>query len=339
MVRHTWFLVLGTGFFCGCGPSRPSLVSSDLMGNLTSRVTKPDPDSSSSPSHVRAVSGPVKEESTLPAEEPPKPATPAAPAAEVKQPEESSRPGLLSRDLIRDIAPASPAPAPKPDSPLLAALRCYCEDRPREAQEPLKAFTPAQREVLASLLPLLARLTEAGTQSGRGVVLETLERVTQSLRTQAGLAMEKLCFCRSVERFGVFDPLPAAHVFQPGGDRPGDMVQLYIELKNFLCLPSAGEYETALACTLIIRDGQNHVVFRQDRDPQFERSRSLRRDCFLRCHFYVPRIPAGDYTLCIVVKDVTGQSGMHVPANRVARGSLDFRVRQKSAVSLNAEQD
>ena len=62
---------------------------------------------------------------------------------------------------------------------------------------------------------------------------------------------------------------------------------------------------------------------------QVEQSRSPRRDGYLSCHFYVPALmPAGDYTLWIEVKDLTGRSSsQNLPNHRTALQSLPFRVR------------
>jgi hypothetical protein len=225
----------------------------------------------------------------------------------------------------------------KPKDPLCSALECYREDRPLEARKHLDSFPPAHRELLTSLLPIVARLGDAETRPQPVAdLVTTLERLAQSLRARSGLSMDKLCYVRSAEGFGVYEPLSSGHTFRPGGaGRPGDLVQLYAELKNFLCVCSGSEFETSLACTLVIRDAKNSIVWEQGRPVQIERSRSPRQDCHLRCNFYVPPgLPVGDYTLWLVVKDVTGSSREDVPTGRTARRSLDFRVRAAS-VAVN----
>ena len=51
---------------------------------------------------------------------------------------------------------------------------------------------------------------------------------------RAALDIEKICFCREIKTFGVYDPWPEDHAFQAGvEDRPGELVQVYVELRNF----------------------------------------------------------------------------------------------------------
>lgn len=140
-------------------------------------------------------------------------------------------------------------------------------------------------------------------------------------------------FCRRIRRFGDYDPLPADHAFQAGaGDRPGDFVQVYVELRNFTCCKHGPFYETALASSVTIRDA-NHVLVCKLGEPlgqpaQVDRLLSRRLDCFLNCHFYVPvGLPPGEYQLAIQVKDVTGlPEGARVPVQHVAEQVVPFRV-------------
>ena len=90
-----------------------------------------------------------------------------------------------------------------------------------------------------------------------------------------------------------------------------------------------GFNETALAYRLVIRDAKGDLCWCQDRRAPVEQCRSARRDGYLSCHFYVPAgLKAGEYTLWIHVKDLTGLSSNEtVPAHRIAHGSLPFRVR------------
>jgi hypothetical protein len=193
-------------------------------------------------------------------------------------------------------------------------------------------LTPLSRDVLATLLPLAGRCGSVGLENTPpGEVAELLgqlERVSQVLRPRAALSLERMCFCRTIEGFGVYEPLPAEHAFQPGGqNRSGELVQVYVELKNFTTRQVGQFYETNLAVSLELRTYQGELVWRQDRPARPDRSRSPRQDCFLNCHFYVPpRVPAGDYVLWVQVKDMTAAESSEVPAHRKARRSLDFHI-------------
>lgn len=231
------------------------------------------------------------------------------------------------------LAPQQPAAVPQ-EEPLLAALRYLLEKQPDKALELLQRYDHLNQDVMVSLLALAVRLTQgsleqAGPQEVSNV-MEQLNSLAVLLRSLAALSIEKMCFCSEISRFGVYQPLPARPVFQPGRDgRPGEQIQLYVELRNFVSQPQASFYETRLASTLEIRDLRNKPVWRMDFPAQQpDRSHTLRHDYFISFRFPVPReVPPGLYTLWVEVRDVTGIQGREVPAHRVARRSLDFEVK------------
>jgi hypothetical protein len=336
MTRRIWLLVLAITPLAGCGRNRSEVQ--DVQADLEASVHDQRPGNVAtqpSPYNVRGV-GPTREDQPVEAVQVGHTATAPEKGPDplpLQQPEQQSAPSQLPPDVLPGQQTGRKEEKPKPEDPLVAVVRCYREDRAAEAQERLKAFDPGTREVLSVLLPILVSLAEPGKAGDPprvcSTLLEHLEKLTQALRPRAALEVEKMCFCRSIERFGVFDPLPTNHVFQGGGEgRPGDLVQVYVELRNFADAKNGTAHDTKLACTLLIRDEQNHVVWRQDRPAQVERSSSPRHDGYLPCHFYVPpHLPVGDYTLWIVVKDLTSCPGEEAPPHRTARRSLDFRVR------------
>jgi hypothetical protein len=249
-----------------------------------------------------------------------------------------------------EITIVSAAPA-RAEAPLLAALRCLQEKRsPDEVLALLEPYDPADREVLRDLLRLAVRLgdRDAGrsTPAEMTVAVDQLESLTRSLRPRAALVLEKLCFCRprSVDNFGVYEPLEDGHAFRaaaPG--RPGERVQVYAEVRNFTSRPVGDHFETILKGTLEIHEksisfprneeakanvvvpSRPVVIF--DLAPCTDRSRSPRQDFFVNLHFDVPaRLLPGAYTLCVQVKDVTPSADSGKRPARVARRSLDFRV-------------
>jgi len=340
-MRHVWLLILGMSLLSGCGKHHQGAVSNDVLTDLTASMEKVDPPS---PYHVRGVASSTREEAAILTSTVTAQAPPTGPMIGGQEPADV-RSLDLPAPMLSPVEPPpipmtptpdpEPTPPPKPKDPLHSALGCFREDRPVQARKHLESFPPAQREALQVLLPLVARLgdSDAKPQSLSDLV-EMLERLAQSLRSRSGLSLEKLCYVRSVEGFGVYEPLPSGHTFQPGSaGRPGDLVQLYAELKNFQSESRGSDFETALACTLVVRDAKNGIVWEQGRPVQIERCRSPRQDCHLRCNFYVPPgLPVGDYTLWLVVKDVTGASREEVSTQRTAKRSLDFRVRGQSAV-------
>jgi hypothetical protein len=217
--------------------------------------------------------------------------------------------------------PIPPTPPP-PDPPAIAALRAYLENRP-----------VATSELLQLLWPIVAsasmREMERGPQ-GVAVVQENVKLLAATLRSREPLMLTKVCFTRSIEGFGVYEPLPAPDgcpVFQCGLDgRPGDRVQVYVEVRNFASRMVGPYWETALASTLEIRsmsvvDDQGSrppVVLRRPARP--DRSLSPRQDYFLNIQFHIPpRLPPGRYQVHVEVRD---EITARVNRDRI----LEFRV-------------
>jgi len=236
-----------------------------------------------------------------------------------------------------DVRPAPVKPRPPEEPSLLAALRCYREGRKDEARKHLQKFDPSTREVLERLLLLAVRISNVNLDMvpprELSVFLQQFDVLAQLIRPRAGLEITEVRFCQRIRRFGDYDPLPADHAFQAGtGDRPGDFVQVYVELRNFTCRKNGPFYETALASSLTIRDAKGALICRLGeplgRPAQVDRLLSRRQDCFLNCHFYVPpNLPPGEYKLVIEVKDVTGlPEGVRVHDHHVATWEVPFRI-------------
>ncbi len=224
---------------------------------------------------------------------------------------------------------APPAEAPRPpESPLVQALRCVLDRQPAAALDLLQRYDARSREVLLALLEVAAPLGEGGLEHASpqetAALLDRLDGLQASLRRRAPLVLEKMCFCREIRNFGKYDPLPPDHAFQAGSDgRPGERVQVYVEVRNFACRPRGGAYETALQGHVEIHDFRGAVVWEKDFDYGPDRSATPRQDYFLAFIFNVPPrlAPGSGYTLWVYVKD-TGEEGVR----RAARRSLDFRV-------------
>jgi hypothetical protein len=283
------------------------------------------------------------------------------PASGHEEPAESAQP-----DRPASPAPASP-PAPRPEPPLVAALRATLDRRPvEEIEEPLQGYPPAQRALLLDLLRGTARVGSGGLDhlSSReaGKLLDQLDRLAPALCARAPLVLSKMCFCRkgTIDNFGQYQPLgPVPPCFQAGdGGRPGECVQVYVEVRNFASRHVGEFYETELKGSLEIhetdlkgsppgdQDGPvkgaqaaagsspgRAPVFRKVFAPCADRSRSLRHDYFVNFQFPIPpHCPAGLYTLWVQVEDLT------LPGTpRIARRSLDFRVAADGLVRQTGE--
>jgi hypothetical protein len=192
--------------------------------------------------------------------------------------------------------------------------------RPEDARRWLERCEPSNRDLLRGLLVLAVRLTEEPLPRANpqdvAAMLTALEELQEPLRPRAALTIGTMRFCKWIEKYGDYDPLSDSHQF-----RAGDLVQVYVELRNFTSERQGPVHLTRLASRIDIHDANQALVWRQDCDDQqrAERSHTPRREYFRNYRFYVPEnMPPGLYTLRIHVTDV--------PTGRTARGSLDLRV-------------
>lgn len=243
-----------------------------------------------------------------------KPAVPAVPAAPDVPPAQT-QPAQAVKPTTVGPTPVQAAP------PLSAALHCFMDKRPGEAVRLLANYD--NPELLGRLLQLAARLGESSVKSDAAQETEALiahlSATLSELRARAALIIDKMCFCRRIETFGVYEPLPEDHVF-----RPGELVRVYVELKNFTSerretVSGHALYVTQLASTAEIRDYSGRQVweetFHRDRPEQ---SQTPRQDYYDHYRFCLPELPPERYTLWIKVTDL--------PTQRSVRRSLDFRV-------------
>src|SRR5262245_23549312 len=168
----------------------------------------------------------------------PTPPDETAPPAEPRKAPDSA-PDLPVIQTRLPAAPETEARAKPPaDPPLVGALRCFLEKRPEEAVALLQCYDKPNQEILLGLLPLARRLTEGSlnrtSRQEVSAMVDQLQSVAVPLRTRAELVIDKMCFCEQVKGFGVYKALPEDHAFQAAtADRPGELVQVYVELRNF----------------------------------------------------------------------------------------------------------
>lgn len=240
--------------------------------------------------------------------------------------------GEIVRTEARAETPATPAvkqPVPVKREPLAEALACVLENKHNEALACLQAYDPETQDLFLRLLPAVAVLAKKKVTdlSAPEVALlhEQLQTMLTSLRPRTPLVIDKACFCESVKGYGNYKPLPEGHAFAaPLSGRPGEMVQLYVELKNFLNEPRLGGYETRLSSSVEVADSRGELVwsyrFEDEQNPI--RSRTQLHDWYNNYRFHIPKsLPPGTYRLTIQISDET-----LAESRRVARQSLEFRV-------------
>jgi hypothetical protein len=277
----------------------------------------------------------VKPPEMLPKIEPPVvpgPAVPADPMIGIKPPDDVGPP--LSGTSLKVPEPAAPTvgAAPQPMSAdetlLVRAIRAFQANRPQDAAEALKHLDPANQEVLMYLTPLLVRLTETSTNSmppdELAMQIDRLQNAATMMKGKAALRADRVCFCKGVRKFADVDPYDARHEF-----RPGDMVFLYAELKNFTCepimtpprQPMQRGFTIRLATTLELRDARNNLVWRSDL-TKTDFAQTPPQDYYHTYRFCVPeKLPPGVYTLWLNITDK--------PTNRVVRKPVEMRVAQQ----------
>jgi hypothetical protein len=258
-----------------------------------------------------------------------------APAKEALPPFLPPTPGPMPPGDTTADKPASAGPAPAfaakaaDEPPLVAALRCCLDKRPADAVSRLAGDEKTNQELLLCVFSLAARLSEGRLEpQDIAVVLEELNSVMVPLRSQAALTIDKLCFCKRIFTFGIYDPCPPDQRF-----RPGQLVYIYAEVRN--CsrqkverAPGKTVHVTDLSSTADIEDYAGHrvwpkqIVFKREKPDE---SRTPRQDYFDNYHFVVPDLPPGAYKLWVQIEDVGTR-----PSRR-ARRSLDFYVTNLSA--------
>lgn len=271
-----------------------------------------------------------------PQTEPPAP-TPPRPTSMSPLRTAEDRPGPFSKDQpeLPELSPPVTTQVNKPVSekndPLQGALQCILENRPHEALNHLKNYDATTQDFFQRLLPALAQVAQKPLEKMNpeevAVIHEQIDGLLHTLLPRAELVIHKMCFCESVKAFGVYRPLPEGHVFQAGcPHRPGDLVQVYVELRN-ICSECRDKYhETRLSSYVEVRDPRDPkgpALWKHRFDDSKQPLRSLARlhDYYNNYTFFVPHIPPGSYILTIQVTDQTREG-----EPRVARKAIDFKV-------------
>jgi hypothetical protein len=322
--RHRlWLVVAGftAGTLAGCLSStahRDNLAPAPLPTFPSESASEP---ATLSPYHAHAVD-PARR--PLPPAQPPDPAVDLAIRPVGGRPPDGPTPAPPAATTVPTAAPVQP----HPETPVVAALRSLTENHPQEALDLLQRLDRPNQELLCKLLPLAARLGEGGADPANAEdVAELLDRLNvaaAALRPRMPLVLENVCFCRRIEGFGVYQPLIKPK-YQAGTDgRPGERVQVYVEVRNFTSSKHGGVYVTDLATNLEIRDSQGHFVLPIRCPACLDRSLTRRQDYYINLQFNVPsKLPLGDYTLWVQVRDDGAPAGS---PPRAARKSLDFTV-------------
>jgi hypothetical protein len=244
-----------------------------------------------------------------------------------RQQSEQPAPAREARTEVRSPPAATVHRTAPEDPPLVMAVRCLLDKKPAEAVkwvERCEGLSRSSQELLLTLLSVAARISEGdlnkmGAHEASTMVTQ-LDRAADKVRLRAEFTIEKMYFCDEILGFGRYRPLPEDHVF-----KPRELVQVYVEFRNFASLERHQLHGIELASTLEIRepDGSpaRFIDPRDDKHPYL--SQSPRHDFFVNYSFYMPDLPPNRYTLRIQVIDR--------PTGRTASSSVGFRVQSSLA--------
>lgn len=266
--------------------------------------------------------------SLLPADEPPNPIVPPAPVPAPQQ-ASATEPSPLQYSGILEPRERGP----RPDGPLVAALRAHMDSQYGAAVSHLSTFDKPNQELLLLLLPLLdaARSTDLTGREPKaaGDLARQVDAVSELVNRAAPLDIRTTAFVYKVVQYGVYEPLPPGYRFMGNG-----MGLLYAEIDRAASAPavqSNGEagYVTKLEGSIQLKDAAGRVVNLYDVEtgkmvPElpFKRAdftRSPVRDFFLKVEFPVPE-KAGKYSLILEIHDPD------TDRPRRARKAVEFQV-------------
>lgn len=232
-----------------------------------------------------------------------------------------AQPGPSHRENWTVWPVSSPAAAftAAPDPPLLAAVRAHVEGKPERALEALAMLEAENQDFVLALLPILSSGAATRWREDAQAAAELvgqLQALTDRLEKYAALRLGTVAFCHPVHGYRRYEPWPANTPY-----RPGDLAQLYIEVRNIGGQPSRGprgeSWLIQVQAAVVIRDAHGQPVSMPDpsdrrrRGPvmRFEEKRYTRgpvRDYYLLCAFPVPEQP-GVYTATVEVSDAAGR--------------------------------
>jgi hypothetical protein len=146
--------------------------------------------------------------------------------------------------------------------------------------------------------------------------IKPLMDMSERLRSQADLTIPTIVLCRSVDRFGIYDPVEPAR-FPVGKEQK---VIVYCELANFASILNDKQlWETRLTWDMTLYAEQGMSVWSDKTDHVTDNSRSRLHDFFVCKAISLPQtLPIGRYLLKVTIVDTQ--------SNRVAEATVPLLV-------------
>jgi hypothetical protein len=296
------------------------------------RLTLPTP-GELPPTTARPTPPPVDRAPILVPGDAPAPSPPMLPAGVIGSSVHKSNASPLVAETVGAIDPPTlptvaekPAPivSPLPSNSgpaLLKAVKAFQDNKPDEAVACLKEYDPATQQILLSLLPVLARVSDGKLQQMKpeemDILLDQLTKVPNMLRPRASLQASNVRLCREVHNFAHTEAFPERHEF-----RPGDIVYLYMELANFSCTADPqGGYTVTLASSMEMKDASGAVVWKAEPKEVPDKVSTPPQDYYRNFRLSVPNVASGNYTLTVKTTDR--------PTGREVQKTVEVRVGAK----------
>jgi hypothetical protein len=226
----------------------------------------------------------------------------------------SARPETASHDHLQGAIDAlrREAAATTEDSALAARREAQLRmlyliaDQRDQALRPIDGLTPHEQEFWGHQLHGLALLLDheqiPTSHQRAAAAREQLATACDKLGESCTLRLKGLAFCREVMSYGVY------REFDKDAFKPGQEVQLYIEIENFAVESTSQGYETGFQGSYRIFDEMGRPVFDHSFPAASETCRNRRRDLFIRYRTWIPKqLYPGRYTLQLQVEDVKGR--------------------------------
>jgi hypothetical protein len=305
----------------GCASLR-SQIDEPLPGDLSTPAAAPATPAQKSPFAVISASAPATPNAS------PIPAIESPSTGPTIVPTQATTPGQKYENLTTGPA-LNPMPPPftltispktgpvttpqQVEEPIVAAFKLLLEDRGPEAEEQLKIYSPATRDFILRVMLGLDLMHRKGFEGLDVDDVATLKSIFAGLDAMVGpraaLAIPKLHFCDAITGFKIYHPLPLDHAFLAArGDRPGELVQLYMEMHNLGSRPDGGQFVTDLACEVEIVDeaGRSRWAHRFRPEDLRLTSQSRLLDYYHNFSFYLPAsLTPGRYRLVVRLSDRT----------------------------------
>jgi hypothetical protein len=221
----------------------------------------------------------------------------------------------LSKELYQE---ASYADMPLRELLLIAATTLVSPDRALNP-EAIPGLTVRERELLAHFQQFFVELGKSldGSRNADEVLLNSVESLRESLRTEPRLALGSLSLCTEVSGFGKYTSF-SRNSFLAHSDQ---QAVVYIEIAGFLSEQNPkGEWVTEVSQQLVIYSERDGIpVWREDWQTAVDVSRNLRNDFFITQLITLPKaLSVGKYYLKVRVRDEKSRAE--------AEGSIPFEM-------------